>query len=457
MPLAETPLLVLVRKSNGSIDAASEINQMAGTPVTPYFALSSVNSGVTFRFKVTVVDKTTFTAADIFADGLKAAGGVGAHGWLISAISEPLVLSAVTTAQDRVSRYFSEQQATQISTRLDFNNPGQAASLVFQTSTNSSFGGKSEYKLSLKLVARPSLITEVTRPDNAGVPLVEGPAAPSLGTWAQNIPVAPKISLAASIENDGVPSKLTALQAGAASRQPLSVRDTIDAACTDLESALRGGKYFRLNETDADLVLYEQLHRAGVLQADFRNTVGCVTRLMSRWKERYRLAIPDVGVQPIDIPYPDMETRLKAFAGIWKNANPDVRAAGVTFNVIKPLPVEVDPQLFPSVAPSLVDTGRGTGAGSLNPAGLMETKMLCFGGWRKTDKNAASGMAQFDAATPYVVSLTFENMRPYDSNAGPQITSLLVRKATKEDLEKATGPSCLTQSGLVPLALPSRE
>jgi hypothetical protein len=451
--MPERPLFI-IKQADNSTTSEADSRPLNATQVTPYFALSSVASSVTMKFKVTVSNQSDIDISSVFSSASAAGSSLGGTGWVLSTAGQAAISKAAAGVQTALSHFNSSATTYSVSAPLDFN--GGATAMSQATFRLTVMNGKvvaGNYDVTVALKARPSLITAVTRTNADGwfVPALNDPAlAPQPGTWGDNIFIAPGSQLTAALRTDGVPQKLTAFQApvGAAAA-PLST--SVDAACVDLTNALRGGKYYWLDKTDADLILYDQLNANQVFRkVDHANdplddhSSKCIAQMEVIWTRAYGLAVPAYVAPgaPIPASADDMKKRLSKLSGGWKLPDAAAREVALEDNLTNPVKVLAVRGHFPEVD-SIVDATGAEDAVAINPMKLSPQRLMCLGTYQKIDGNTMSALALFNGDnSSYIVIFKFDNSTAWSAREGPPVNSINVNIASATDLGKAAPGHC---------------
>lgn len=433
--LPEQPLMIIQRRSNGEVDVSNLAATYNQTRITPYFALDDGDPQVTARFRVRRVNKVEVQVAEIAQAATGLAGSMGAEGWLITNVASGPLLDTITKAQTYASRYFSDDVSVSVSAPLSFNNPSR---ITFETGWTGNT--PSTFNVALQLGVRQSLVTNRMRAVNAGLSVpdvISGAYAPAGGTWANGIVIQPASGgtparrLDSVLITSGVPRRLKDLETpSAGSNEPAA--DRVGAACDDLSNALLSDQYFRLNRTDAALVLYDQLARTGVLSRYSAGQVQCVQNFSALWKTRFGLPLISPGDR--DIEYAEMEPRLKSLGRSWRRATVPERTA-VGENFVSPVQVELPMTLFPEISQLLTEEEPGVGIGQINASALASIGLTCFGEFRRIPRASATAFARFQGnGDPYLVTMELAE-RP---GLGVLIRSIKIRLMTAG--ERAANP-----------------
>ena len=311
----DAPLYRLSRASNGKLEVTSYSRASSELQISPYFALNNSNSTVRLRTRISLVNSQTSGALDAVESAAKLPGMT----WLLTAVSEPTVAAIASSIQAAADKYYSTSATSTQDTSLGFKS-GEYSKARYMVGVDGKMNSAMAFEVSLQ--TRPSLITDITRlVDNRLRPDVSS----SDGTrWATSIEVAPSKSVADIIDGRGVPRKLHELQAGA-SDEAVTRLAQVERACSDLLGALRLGENstFRLSDHDTDLILFDELRRAGVFDAFKPEKLRCIAGMPERWKTRYDLVASRTIIR--DIPPEHMETRLKKIWSSWRRQSAEDR------------------------------------------------------------------------------------------------------------------------------------
>jgi len=431
--LPARPLFVIQRKKGAGTQVAAETVALSNNSVSPYFSLAPAGSGADVRFKIAITDDTTFNVTDILTDALSTASALGAQGWVISTFSKAAVADAVAKMQDHISKYFSSAQTIGTTGSLSFD-PYGARTLRYVSNLTSSQDQNGLFDISISMVGRASLITDKFDSTAQHVrPKVANPAdAPTAGTWATNIQIANGKSLGSAITIDGIPRKLTGLD-GPQATGPTPAQ-IVQSTCTDLNNALRDAKYFSLNETDADLILYDQLSYADVFKTFSPSEVRCYGAMLPAWQAKYGIVVPPPSPL-VHLNYNgDMEPRLNSVAKAWRNGVPEDRKELLEYNVDSEVRVTVDNAALPAIWNVLGGDGP-TRSGTVGAAALSSRQIACFGHYSQIDKtDQASALGRFASDdTVYFFQIGFHNEGEWNHRQGPLINALTIRRAMGTD------------------------
>jgi len=441
-PLAERPLVIVQKKGN-VVNVETDGAALQDTQITPAFALDDGAPTVNVRFRIRRTDDVTFQAAQIARAGGEAVAAAGGSGWVINGLANAVVFDALTKSQTFVSDYFSDDVTVSTVAPLAFA-PGGLSTATFETGWSQ--GARSLYKIEVKLGVVQSQITRRLRAITAGglqVPDVITPQyAPGAGNWAGNIVVIPKVGSAPSkrlnniLAEQGVPRALADLDPAASASSPTPA-ERVNRACQDLSEALRSDQYFRLNQTDTALIVYDQLYRADVFRRFQVGEMQCVNSFMPIWKERYGLTIM---VEP-PIPPQARIARMTQMARQWKLPTVEGRAE-IASSFVSPLNIDVPLGLFPDLAVALTEEEAGFGRGQVNASALKSLQATCFGAYDKTTSTPFDGwaLAKFSGLTDsYLVQMTFVEV----PGLGTQARSLRIRAMTPADKVTYAGKDCV--------------
>lgn len=442
-PLAERPLVVVQKKGN-VVNVETNGAALQDTQITPAFALDEGAPTVNVRFRIRRTDDVNFQAVQIARAGSDAAAAAGGSGWVINGLANAVIFDALTKSQTFVSDYFSDDVTVSTVAPLAFA-PGGLSTATFETGWSE--GAPSLYKIEVKLGVVQSQITRRLRERTAGglrVPDVITPEyAPAVGTWASNIVVIPTVGATPSkrlnniLAEQGVPRALADLDP-AGSTSSLTTTQRVDRACQDLRDALRSDQYFRLNQTDTALIVYDQLARADVFRRFQVSEMQCVNSLMPVWTGRFGLT--PVVVDP-PIPTQGRTARMDQMARQWKLPTVEGRAE-IASNFVSPLSIDVPLGLFPDLAAALTEEEAGFGRGQVNATALKSLQATCFGSYDKTTSTPFDGWAlvKFNGLTgSYLVQMTFVNV----PGLGTLARSLRIRSMTAADKVTYAGKDCV--------------
>jgi hypothetical protein len=428
----EAPMFKLARAASGKVSVSNYSHESSQLQISPYFALNRANSNVRIRTNISLV--TTRTSGAV-AEVESLAKTLPATNWLLTAASDATLLSLANKLQAASDKYHSTVALADADTILGFEGGAHQATRYTVT-----WAGKVDARMAVDvyLDAVPSLITQRTR-------VVDGFLRPdvsmALGTrWAEAIPVDPKRNVADIIKTPGVPRPLVDLRASGA--QPAADRlALVESACQDLRTALRTGESstFRLNDHDADLVLFDELRLAGVFDLYKPSQLTCLNGMAQRWKSRYDIeARGDVVV-----PWAHMENRLKKLWHSWRKADATQRAEELREDIVLPNVTLVAPPGF--IAGGAEPDEDGLVRAPVGATSLAVRRQTCFGNYApvKDAKASATVLAQFDDQPElYELLFTFQTTEDYARQQGPLVRQISVQPATSETLARIPSPSC---------------
>lgn len=440
VPLAERPLLLIQRKKDGETTVNGDFSILSNSQVSPFFSLDPGNPGVNVRFRVRRVDNVKVKFSDLVKATQDLSPALGMHGWLITALSEPVVLGAITKSQGFVSEYFSDQVTLGGSARISFTNP---ETITFRTGWGSA-AANSAFEITLKPAVRRSLITtKLSLPTATSTLLGDGVTLTGMSTrdWANQIVVAPSTSaqpattLSMVLSQSGVPRVLRELSPAADGTQQPSER--ADLACDDLEKALSGAQNFRLNQIDTDLIIYAQLMNSQVLSRYPLSTIGCARARQVIWTSRYGLSLPAADVT---IDWTVIRSRMSQIATLWRLDSSETKRQMLSI-FQSPLNISSDPTLFPTISGAFTVDDTGLGRARLNASAVTEAKLTCFGTWTKEGNAGSKGFAKFAGSDmSYVVHMVFRR----DEAMGLQVTDLEVIPMTDPERAQFAKSDCVS-------------
>lgn len=436
-PIAERPLLVVTRKTKDGLDAQVETSMVQDAQITPYFAIDSNNSGVNLRIKVARINDTSSNAVNILKGATDAAASLGGHGWLVNGLSEPTLFKVLTKSQDQITNYFSDETTVSVNSRLDFRVGGATA--VTLESGWATGSVTSVFKVEFKLKVQQSLITDLLFKPETGPrrPNVTDPnLSPPAGSWATRIVVTPATdtstakTLAEVLRSNGVPRSLSDLS-NDPSKPAVSAAAQVQQACADMSKALADGQYFRLNQTDTELVMYDELLNNGVFRKFATKDLQCVANLTSAWKAKYGLVPPSNAVVVV-VAFGQIDSRFRALSGRWRAATPELRRVSLGDSFTGPVSVQVPVSLFPGLAAVLVSDDAGMGTGQINPKALAEVQLSCFGNYQKDSDatDVGTGYAKFGGPETYLIRARFVA----SEDSGLLVTDLRIRALTDAEM-----------------------
>lgn len=429
----QAPIYKLSQSNSGKMTVSSYELATNGSEISPYFALNNGNTAVRVKMNLSLVKGQTTEVLRT----INAAAQLSKTGWLFTTLSEPAAMAFASKIQSTVDAVYSSVATSDTQTELTFDSKGyKAAKFTASLVGSSSSNGAMSVEVYLNMI--PSLITKKTRQDGSFLrPDVTGVSGIR---WASRIFVDSELNTIETIlTKKGVPRLLEDLRV--ASGEPaVSKKELVESACNDLRSAL-GTSTFRLNENDIDLILFDELQRAGVFIKYKPAELRCTEGMEKRWFDRYGLEVPTVVAR--DMPWPDKERRLKRVWTSWGFADAEARARGLAEDIVSP---NVDMAAPEGFFPGLTVNPSEDGLQHFPASGmtLATHKQTCFGNYKKTSvsEQFATAFARFEAMQDlYLIVLTFDGSEDWSPGFGPLVKRITIQPATPALIEQYRNPS----------------
>lgn len=447
----EKPIYTVTREENEKTRLSAIIMGGTGIAVSPTFSLDGSNSEIRTRLKVALVNDRKLDAMPIIREGVDIAVKMGGAASLVTAAGEPALLAVTSRIQSTYDSFFSDQQTGDLDTILKFDRANGLKQVRYKIGFRAPNGQNVNVDVALSLSTSESLIT--TAPPRKDAQNVEWPDVSGLSgaRFADRIKLSTRsgpglspLLLSTAIDQQGVPQKLEELSIDGVLSEQLVRLDSVNKSCRALQAALQRGPY-RLSDSDAQLVLFDELRRGGVFDRYEAKTLPCTKDLVAAWKDRYNL-VPQYPVKNRNIPWMAKEVRLRRIAESWDRPTPEFRsyALGDDFATAD-VPI-VAPQGFITNAMVSVDP-QGNQSFTIAVEFLADRKKRCFGNFKPTGDAEpwATAFVEFENdPTLYLVTFRFDDRSEFLPNPGPRVESIKIRVATASDkIDFNQSGSCL--------------
>jgi hypothetical protein len=438
----QRPLFVAsIDRGNGT---KASINNVlaAATPVSPFFRLDQGQEELKAKLKVSVVNKRSGEVLSTIKQGVDAAAALGGHGWLVTAVAADALMKSAAKAEAALNSYYSYDYG--IGTETDLGYAANNYKSVKYTVTIPPADKHSQpviVEATLDLVATVSLITDLrfTGGDRIIRPQTSRGTAPA-GRWADRISLRgnPATTLGDQIDAGGVPRKLEDLKIvpGAKAEDVVARKTQIDASCQALSKAIDSGP-FKLSDSDRDLILYDELRRAGIFKLYAPASLDCTADAVGRWA-KYQItvpALPDTKPPPRTVPAADKIARLTWIAKHLEVQDQGIRADLLRSDFTTTVRITAQPDFIPGWPAPTVPNEKGLATWDVSPERLAALKKACFGNFKSgADKESeATAFAQFEGdPKSYLVRPAFSTAQSWGPE-GPQVESLSITEATPEE------------------------
>jgi len=436
----EMPIYTITREKNEKVVLSADILGGDGIAVSPTFALDASNAQVRTKLKIALVNLRKLDALPVIKEGVDIATKMGGPTSLVTAVGEPAFLAVASRIQSTYEAALSDQETGNLDTILKFDRRNGNKSVKYRVQFPVPRGQASNVDIRLTLSTTETLITDAQpRKDAANV---EWPNVAGLDgkRYADRIKLATRIgpgqtltTLSTALDQQGVPQKLEELSVAGNASEQLSRQDAVNKNCRALQSALQKGPY-RLNDADAQLVLFNELELGGVFDRYDASILPCTRDLVAPWKARYNLS-PKSPTPTRAIPWKSKEARLNRMAKSWDLATPDVRtfALGEDFATAN-IPIVAPIDFIPNVP--VVEGPPGFKTFDVGVQFLAERKKRCFGNFKPNADNQpwATAFAQFENdPASYLLTLRFDNRSEFLFSPGPRVSAIEIRPASVSD------------------------
>jgi len=435
----EKPVYTVSRDEKGRTNLSATIIGGTGMTASPTFALNGANTEVRTRLKVALVNSRKLDMLPTIKDGVDLAVKMGGPTSLVTAVGEPAFLAVASRVQTTYESLLSDEETGDLDTILKFDPATGVKRVQYKVSFPLPKGQASSVDVKIGLATSESLITSDRR---AGNDNVQWPKVSQLAgsRFADRVKLSTRVGagltpalLSTVLDQQGVPQKLEELAVPVGASEQLARQEAVNKSCLALQSALQKGPY-RLSDSDAQLILFNELDRGGVFKRYDASQLSCTQDLVPIWKARYDLSAV-TPVKPREISWKAKNNRLDRMAASWGMASTDVRqfALGDDFvpgsirmvapaGFIPGVPVDPDPQ--------------GNQTFTVSVKFLADRKKTCFGNFKPTSDSEpwATAFVQFDQdATLYLMTLRFDNRNDFLLSPGPRVEALEVRAASAAD------------------------
>lgn len=408
--------------------------------MSPTFALDNSNAQVRTKLKIALVNSRKLDALPVIKDGVDIAAKMGGPANLVTAVGEPAFLAVASRIQSTYEAVLSDQETGNVDTILKFDRRNGNKAVRYRVRFPVPNGQASTLDVTLGLWTTKSLITtamprkdssNVEWPDVSG--LIGSRYADRIKLSTRTGPGLTSLALSSALDQQGVPQKLEELSVAGNASEQLSRQDAVNRHCRALQSALQKGPY-RLNDADAQLVLFNELELGGVFDRYDANTLSCTRDMVGLWKARYNLT-PKSPTPERAISWKAKEARLMRMARSWDRLTADDRnfALGDDFAAAN-VPIVAPLDFIPNVP--VAEGPPGFKTFDVGIQFLAERKKSCFGNFKPNAENQpwATAFARFEGdPTLYLLTLRFDNRSEFLVSAGPRVSAIEVRPASAMD------------------------
>jgi hypothetical protein len=415
-------------------------NLGADAAISPIFLLDQGGDAITASLRVSSVSKRGSAVLNTVKEGVDTAAALGGHGWLVTGFGSEAFLTTAAKFETALNQFYSDDLESNINTTLSYGAPTSYKAVTYEVTLPPAKKKAPPAKISATVHLRTigSLVTD-DRITVAGqqLPDTKGGVFPST-RWAERISIGGNgsIKLGSQLDAGGVPRKLADLQVppGARPEDTTSRKALIEAACESLRAAVEGGP-FRLNDHDRQLVMFDELRRAGVFRIYSPTEIGCVSNLLPEWG-RYAIKLPQPPPPPLYTSKPgDRVSRLEVLAVQWDIADLATRKANLPLSFNSPVALTARPDMISNYPAPVAPAPSGLATWQVQPALLAELRKSCFGNFKPPSdgSKSATAFARFEGdSRGYLLEFTFDETRPF-GQGGPTINGLSIREATPED------------------------
>ena len=444
----EKPVYSISRENDGKTSLSTTIVGGTAISASPLFALDGSNGEVHTQLKVALVNSRKLDALPVIKEGVNLAAMMGGPASLVTKVGEPAFLAIASRVQATYQAVLSDEETSNFDTVLKFDRINGLKSVEYKVNFPVPHGQSSTVNVNLSLTTRESLISPASafRTDAAGAKWPDQ-ANLGIGRWADRITLSTRTgpgvtitTLSSALDQQGVPQKLEELSVADGASDQVSRRDAVNKSCRALLSALQKGPY-RLNETDAQLILFNELDQGRVFERYPPSSLPCTAPIVSIWKARYNIEVAAPTVRVIS--WKAKQARLERVARSWDMPTPALRTISLSEDFA---PHDVHMLAPLGFIPGVVVSENPPGFQRFDVATsyLAVRKKACFGNFKPTadtDPTATAFVRFEDDPVLYLATIRFDNRSEFVADPGPRIDGLDLRSA------RATDKTALNQSG----------